>query len=822
MPTDSYPAFLDLNRNTVHPLDGAESFVAGRNPAANLVLADPTCSRNQFRVLRIDGQCVLEPLSQTSPTYCDDAPVLGPTVLAHGSTVRAGGCNFRFLAHPEAKARPVPPPRAPAVPAHADGETDGTVMASPNAIPGGSGWLPAGAGDGSAGRPLSLDEDALPGEIPVAGTLYIGRDRSAQVPLPHPQVSRRHAVVVARNGRADIRDLGSANGTYLNGARLARNVPTLLEPGDRIDVGPFSLRYDGRSLLPRSRSNNVELIATDLKRVVTDAATGRPLTLLDGVSLVIRPHEFACLLGPSGSGKSTLMGILSGRTNPDGGVVLMNGQDLHAQFDALKRDIALVPQKDLLHDTLTVGQVLDYSARLRLPPDISSAETETVVAETLESVQLTTRRGTRVRNLSGGQLKRASLANELLCKPTLLFLDEVTSGLDERTDRDMMELFRGVADGGKTVVCITHSLTNVEQFCHLLVILTPGGKVAFIGSPGEALGYFGIARLGDVYARLEELPADDWQAMFRASPFYDKYVTSRLPAGPVAPAAPVAREQASAKGLARLFVRQARLLAARYWSIWRGSPAALGAMAGQPLLVAVLLAAVFGDVGGIANPAVKAARTESLLFLLAVTGFWFGCNNAAKELVKERAIFTRERDFSLLVGSYYLSKLAVLAVFGLVQVVILYGIVKGWCAPPGEAAGQVVALAGLVAAGTALGLFLSAVSSSEDVAVSLIPVAVIPQVILSAGIAPLSGAALWLARGTITTYWGKRALDGLLPDDIARTARAAELAEPERFWGALVLIGVHAAVFVAAALVVMTVQGRMMARLVHKVKRAVR
>ena len=101
-------------------------------------------------------------------------------------------------------------------------------------------------------------------------------------------------------------------------------------------------------------------------------------------------------------------------------------------------------------------------------------------------------------------MKRASLANELVARPSLLFLDEVTSGLDEQTDREVMELFRQVADGGKTVVCITHSLANVEATCHLVVILTEGGRLAFIGTPDEAKAYFAIARLGDVYRKLAE------------------------------------------------------------------------------------------------------------------------------------------------------------------------------------------------------------------------------------------------------------------------------------------------------------------------------
>src|SRR5262249_59102640 len=131
--------------------------------------------------------------------------------------------------------------------------------------------------------------------------------------------------------------------------------PTLLKPDDRIDIGPFSLRFDGSGLVSRSRSNNIELVARGVKRVVTDRSTGQPLRLLDHISLVVRPREFVCLLGPSGSGKSTLLAILSGRNLPDDGAVTLNGEDLHAQFEALKEDIAVVPQKDVLHDSLTPG-----------------------------------------------------------------------------------------------------------------------------------------------------------------------------------------------------------------------------------------------------------------------------------------------------------------------------------------------------------------------------------------------------------------------------------------------------------------------------------
>ena len=187
---------------------------------------------------------------------------------------------------------------------------------------------------------------------------------------------------------------------------------------------------------------------------------------------------------------------------PDDGAVLLNGKDLYANFEALKQDLAVVPQKDVLHESSAVEQALWYTAKLRLPPDTSATEIEKSVCDICETVGLSARRATVIRHLSGGQVKRASLANEILCKPSLLFLDEVTSGLDEQTDREVMNLFRSLADAGKTVICVTHSLANVERTCHLLVILTPGGKLAFVGRPAEAREYFGIDRLGDVYDQL--------------------------------------------------------------------------------------------------------------------------------------------------------------------------------------------------------------------------------------------------------------------------------------------------------------------------------
>jgi ABC transport system ATP-binding/permease protein len=589
----------------------------------------------------------------------------------------------------------------------------------------------------------------------------IGRNaKSAQFHLDHPHVSGRHASLVVDGQRVILTDLGSSNGTFLNGRRLARSAA--LNAGDRIDIGPFSLQFDGSDLVSRSRSNNIELAALDLARVVQDRTSGKPLSLLDEISVVIRPREFVGLLGPSGSGKSTLLAILSGRNPPNSGTVALNCQDLYAHFDVLKEDIAVVPQRDVVHEGLSLAKALRYTAELRLPPDMAQDEVAASVADILEVVALTARRDTLIRHLSGGQMKRASLANELVARPSLLFLDEVTSGLDEQTDRDVMELFRQVADGGKTVVCITHNLANVEATCHLVVILTEGGRLAFIGSPDEAKAYFQISRLGDVYTKLGRATPEDWHKRFRSSQYYTRYVADRMP--PELDRVPETPASVRASDQSRSIVRQTWVLVRRYASIWRGDRNALLANVGQSVLLALLLGLAFGRLVDEADPIKRVSKTVNLLVLQAVTCFWFGCNTAAKELVKERVIFLRERDFNLRVTSYFSSKLIVLALIAVTQATLLFGIVRVLCGTPGSISLEWMALAILAIAGTSVGLLISAVSQTEEVATALVPIAVVPQIILAGVITNLSGFARFLANTLISVYWGQQALERLLPN----------------------------------------------------------
>ncbi len=632
-------------------------------------------------------------------------------------------------------------------------------------------------------------------EIGQGGLIGRGAE-SVQFLLDHPHVSRRHASVTVEGRRVVIADLDSSNGTFVNGRQITK--PTTLVPGDRIDIGPFSIQFDGAALVSRSRSNNIELAAAGLQRVVQDRVTGKPVALLTDISLVVRPKEFVCVLGPSGSGKSTLLEILSGRNAPSRGVVTLNGENLYADFEALKGDIAVVPQKDILHDSLATGAALGYTAELRLPSDLTRDELEASVADILEVVGLSSRRNILIRHLSGGQVKRASLANELVARPSLLFLDEVTSGLDEQTDREVMGLFRQVADGGKTVVCITHSLANVEATCHLVVILTEGGRLAFVGTPEEAKAYFGMARLGDVYLKLAERTPDEWHDRFRSSPLYQHYVTDRLPSAAVpgrvahlAPAGPTPGGPGA--------MRQTWVLIRRYVAIWRGDHQALLALLAQSFLVSILLGMVFGNLNDESDVRDRLAHTVNLFNLMVVSCFWFGCNTAAKELVKERVIFQRERDYNLRIMSYFVSKLLVLALVGTLQATLLFGIVRPWCHPPGQAVAQWATLAALAVAGTSVGLLLSAMARTEEVATALVPIAVIPQIILAGLVVPLKGFVKYLVRGFITVYWGQQAIERLL----SVTDRNLLKREKAEWIAALLVILLHALAAALATVVIL-------------------
>ncbi|HEX8997572.1 MAG TPA: ATP-binding cassette domain-containing protein, partial [Ktedonobacterales bacterium] len=348
--------------------------------------------------------------------------------------------------------------------------------------------------------------------------------------------------------------------------------------------------YDGRRLKQYDESNFIRIDAMNLKKLGHNN-----VTLLDDITLSIPPRSFVALVGGSGAGKSTLMDALNGLRPAQVGAVLYNGRDYYRNITQYSAQIGYVPQDDIVHRDLTVERALYYAAKLRLPGDYTEEQIAQRVNEALEEVELTHRRSLMVRDLSGGQRKRVSIALELLANPSVFFLDEPTSGLDPGLDRKMMFLLRRLADRGHTIVLVTHATNNINS-CDYVCFLCAGGRLAYFGPPEQAKVYFGKADFAEIYTSLEptdaapEIPAEA-DARFRASPEYQRYVVT-----PTRTARDLARDdEAPPAPQRRAFFRRGRgwsqflLLSSRYLELLKNDSVNLMILLLQAPIVALLL-----------------------------------------------------------------------------------------------------------------------------------------------------------------------------------------------------------------------------------------
>ena len=258
----------------------------------------------------------------------------------------------------------------------------------------------------------------------------------------------------------------------------------------------------------------LSVVADGLTVTVPAGRAGREQkTLLDRVSFRIEPGEFICVLGPSGAGKSTLVRSLLGEREIASGRLLVGGHDVFREADALRGAIGYVPQRDINPAALPVERALQFASDVRLPAGVSAAERRSAVDRVIVELGLERVRHQAIGDLSGGEMKRASLAAEMLAAPGLLILDEATSSLDPATEARIMALLAERARAGMTVIAVTHHLDNVDEADRLLIL--GHGEVVWFGSRVEALGHFTVQRLADVYVAIEDKPAGFWSARWR-------------------------------------------------------------------------------------------------------------------------------------------------------------------------------------------------------------------------------------------------------------------------------------------------------------------
>jgi ABC-type multidrug transport system ATPase subunit/pSer/pThr/pTyr-binding forkhead associated (FHA) protein len=561
---------------------------------------------------------------------------------------------------------------------------------------------------------VNLDKDCI----------TIGRDASNDVVIDHPVVSKRHAEIIKQNGKVILVDLGSTNGTFVNGIKVKRHP---LQELDRIVIGPSELHFSGASLSHAPDTRVLRLDCMGVSFQVTDRTSGKPKLLLDDLSLVVKPKELIGLLGPSGAGKTTLMNALNGFVKPTKGQVLYNGEDLFRNLEALKSTIGFVPQEDIMHRQLSVRRCLYYAAKLRLPEDVSDEEVQRRVEEMLDTLKLDPQRWDNpVSTLSGGQRKRVSLGIELLPKPGVLFLDEPTAGLDPRTETLMMMLFRQLANQGSTIIITTHLLGSFGVLDKVVVLVQ--GRLAYYGPGTKFLQYFKAEAPPDVYDDLTDnntAPyALELKQRFAQSDLYKEFIAEPQTAIPAekspSPTTPAPAPGTSGKGFS---LHQFKVLLKRNWELKfmeRGQTLLLFLQAPIVALLVALMAS-------------KPNQVQTL-FMAVFAALWFGCSNAVREIVDEQTVYRRERQTGLKIPSYILSKLTVLSLVALVQcvsvVVILLAVNRALALSIPEVVGAIVILFLVAVNGTLIGLLISSLVSSPEKALSLFPLVLIPELLL--------------------------------------------------------------------------------------------
>ncbi len=467
-------------------------------------------------------------------------------------------------------------------------------------------------------------------------SVLLGRDPSANLQLDAPTVSRCHVIIDANDqGRYVLQD-HSTNGVFVNGQRV--NGSLLLSDGATIRIGPYTLIVRGDELVLADQGEHIRLDAYNLEREVKDK-NQQVRRLLDDISLPIEPGQFVALVGGSGAGKSTLMRTLLGIDPTTKGLVYLNGESLRANFNIYRTQIGYVPQDDIVHKELKVGEVLTYAAKLRLPPDI---DIEQVVQKTLQQIEMSHRRDVLVSQLSGGQRKRVSIGVELLADPKLFFLDEPTSGLDPGLDKKMMQLLRKLADQGRTIILVTHATTNIT-LCDRIVFLGQGGRLCYFGSPKEAIDFFGITSsdFADIYNRLEDEKNVIAQAeKFRQSSYYQSYIADRVS---------VRSQQLPSSSLSQTVKRspfqQLALLTQRYFQLILRDPINLGlALLTAPIGISLITLAIRDK-----DPLIPVVEADPslaplalrVLFVFTCAAIWVGLSSSLQEIVKESAIYLR-------------------------------------------------------------------------------------------------------------------------------------------------------------------------------------
>ena len=708
----------------------------GRSPDCDFVLSADSVSARHAGLSRQDGYLLLEDLDSANGTFVADRRI---------KRVRIGWrTEFEIGGH---LLTPVQVVQAVRVQRMAGSTSVLSALQEGGPVTG-SRKTSLGPDTGVAG----LGAGVVRVDYDQGDTLVVGRDPKADIVLDTPNVSRLHARLERVEDGFQVEDLGSTNGTWVNGERIRG--PTLVKPGDDLRFGPQRLNLTAdMQVETRKIVGGITGVRLDASKLIREVGDKKKLRIVDGVSFSILPGEMVAIMGPSGAGKTSVLTTIAGYTPPSSGNVYMDGMSLYRHYDVFRSAIGYVPQEDVMHRTLTVEEVLFYQAKLNFPAEVGDDEIRDRITTVLRQLDLDGVRGSLVgdevrRGLSGGQRKRLNVAMELLSEPSVLLLDEPTSGLDARSAMQLIRQCRGLASAGRTVIMTIHQpRREAFDLFDKLLLLTKGGKLAYFGPAREAKRFF--TERSEVPPETARNPADyvldvldpldptwaqepaHWRKAYKESRLHERFVRSRLRKEDRALERKAAGRSSKRKANP---LRQLITLTRRYAQLkWRDRGALVVQLAQAPVI------------GGLAVLLFHEGRFKSViddditpaLFVVMAAAVWFGCSNVAREIVSEKAIFRRERYRNLRPGPYLLSKLLVQGLLVAVQIGLLLAILVPTLPLQGGFArlGGVTLLAGLAA--MSMGLLVSTIARTPLQAIQLVPLVILPQIMLSGVLMPV-------------------------------------------------------------------------------------
>ena len=650
----------------------------GRNGINDVVLASPLVSREHGRFVNQDGQWRIE-----DKAFYSDRPSENGLIYNNTAIVSRTLCDGDFIRI-----------------------DDGVETIQAGVL-----FVFSSQESGNKWETLKLGEKQ---------EIRIGRDAGCDIVLPHISVSKCHAKIIRDQDSYYIVDNGSTNGVVVNNRRVSGKV--LLHEKDVIVITNSKLIFTSSAVFYCCYQSGISVDAVNV--VITRGKGKKSFVTGNNVSLNIKPGELVAIIGGSGAGKSTILNCMCGYLPPSKGEVYVNGISLYQNFDSLKKLIGYVPQSDIVYDNLTLYDMLTYTAKLRLPKDATEKERETAIDRAIKLVELTEKKNSFIKALSGGQKKRASIAVELLSDPNLLFLDEPASGLDPGTERNLMQSLREMADSGKTIILVTHSTLQLKM-CDKIVFMGKGGNLCFFGSYDEALRFFCVSDIIDVYNMITD-HAKEWR---------ERYDTTRAKTGPSRSAAGAISHGTGKKKV------QLPVLCSRYLKLIINDRQRLLMLLVQAPILALLISLVANG-----QQFKQYEMTESLLFALSCSAFWVGMLNAIQEVCKERSILKREYMTGLSLNAYLMSKIIVLGILCLIQSVMIVGVFAVSVGLPEDGllinpfAELFLTTFFTALASAAMGLFVSSFFTNADRAMTVAPILLMPQILFSGLIFKLSGA----------------------------------------------------------------------------------